>query len=241
MQTKHWEFIVNIKLLTVVVAVFLTAPALAQSAFQGFYGQISTGYESNTVNSAKLTGTDYGSPPNVSTSASPSSSSAPLVLGLGYTFSIKNNFTLGLGVDYSVLTQDTRDAGYSYPSIGGTNVYDYKFSISNRVNIFITPGYAINQNKLAYVKLGYSTQGVQYKQTNCCSSPSNTANVSGYVLGLGYKQMITDGLYGFAEANYYAYDKANLSSSYSDGPGGTVTSNPSLNAYNFLVGLGYKF
>jgi hypothetical protein len=220
--------------------IVLTGSAFAQTAFEGFYGQVSTGYEKNTVESVNLTGTDNGQLPNVSTSSSPSASSAPLVLGLGYTFKLQEKFTLGLGVDYSAVTQTTQASGFSYPSIS-SNTYDYDFSISNRFNIFIAPGYAIDDKKLAYVKLGYSNQDVQYSQTNCCSSPSNKANVSGYVLGLGYKQIISDGLYGFVEANYYGYSKANMSSTYSDGPGGTVSANPNLNAYNVLVGLGYKF
>lgn len=229
-----------IKLLVLSASALFTGSVFAQTAFEGFYGQVSTGYENNTVESVKLTGTDTGQSPNISTSSSPSSSSAPLVLGLGYTFKLQEKFTLGLGVDYSALKQTTQASGFSYPNIS-SDTYDYDFSISNRFNIFIAPGYAIDDKKLAYVKLGYSNQDVQYSQTNCCSSPSNKANVSGYVLGLGYKQIISNGLYGFIEANYYAYSKANMSSTYSDGPGGTVSANPNLNAYNVLVGLGYKF
>jgi hypothetical protein len=82
---------------------------------------------------------------------------------------------------------------------------------------------------------------VQYSQTNCCSSPSNKAQVSGYVLGLGYKQLITGGLYGFVEANYYSYAKPSLSSTYTDEGGGTVSSNPNVSAYNLLLGVGYRF
>ena len=221
-------------------AVVLSCSAVAQSQFVGAYGQLSTGYENNTVSSAQLTGTDYGSAPNKTNTLTTTSTSAPLVLGLGYTFNLKNNFTLGLGVDYSALTQDTQSAGFYYFG-DSRNTYDYKFSISNRFNAFIAPGYAIAQDKLFYAKLGYSTQSVQYSQTNCCSSPSNKAQVNGYLVGLGYKQFITKALYGFAEANYYAFGRPNLSSSYSDGPGGTVSSNPNVNAYNFLFGLGYRF
>lgn len=221
-------------------AVVLSCSAVAQSQFVGAYGQLSTGYENNTVSSAQLTGTDYGSAPNKTNTLTTTSTSAPLVLGLGYTFNLKNNFTLGLGVDYSALTQDTQSAGFYYFG-DSRNTYDYKFSISNRFNAFVAPGYAIAQDKLFYAKLGYSTQSVQYSQTNCCSSPSNKAQVNGYLVGLGYKQFITKALYGFAEANYYAFGRPNLSSSYSDGPGGTVSSNPNVNAYNFLFGLGYRF
>jgi len=230
-----------IKLSFISASIVLAGSAFAQTAFEGFYGQVSTGYENNTIESVALIGTDYGGVPNTSTSASPSSSGAPLVFGLGYTFKLQNKFTLGVGIDYSALTQTTDANGFSYPSIGSTNIYNYDFSISNRFNLFLAPGYAIDDKKLAYVKLGYSNQDVQYSQTNCCSAPSNKANVSGYVLGLGYKQIISNGLYGFVEANYYAYSKASMSSTYTDAPGGTISANPNSNAYNVLVGLGYKF
>jgi hypothetical protein len=215
--------------------------AFAQSQFVGAYGQISTGYENNGVSSAQLIGTNYGGTPNTTNSVNATSSSVPVVLGLGYVFPVQNNFTLGLGVDYSTLTQETSPAAFYYPTINNSPSFNYKFTISNRFSIFAAPGYAIDKNKLAYAKLGYSSQSVQYSQTNCCSSPSNKAQVGGYVLGLGYKQLITGGLYGFVEANYYAYAKPSLSSTYTDEGGGTVSSNPNVSAYNFLLGLGYRF
>ena len=227
-------------LITLFLAYCISTVALAQSQFVGAYGQISTGYENNTVSSAALTGTNYGSTPNTSNTVSTSTGSAPLVFGLGYVFPVQDKFTLGLGVDYYALTQETSPAAFYYRGIS-TATYNYKFTISNRFNIFITPGYSLDQDKLVYAKLGYSSQNVQYSQTNCCSSPSNKAQVSGYVLGLGYKQFITAGLYGFAEANYYSYASPNLSSTYTDAGGGTVSSNPNLSAYNFLLGLGYRF
>jgi len=229
------------QLIAILVMSLFAGPAIAQSAFSGFYGQISTGYENNKVSSAQMTGANYGSTPNTSNSVSATTSSAPLVLGAGYLFPVQNNFTLGVGVDYSALTQETSPAAFYYPSIQNSPNFNYKFTISNRFSVFITPGYAIDQDKLAYTKLGYSNQSVQYSQTNCCSSPSNKAQVSGYVLGLGYKQFITGGLYGFVEANYYGYAKPKLSSTYTDEGGGTVSSNPSVSAYNFLAGLGYRF
>jgi len=235
------KFITKVKLLLSCSGLILSCTTFAQSQFVGAYGQISTGYENNRVSSAQLIGTNYGGTPNTTNSVNITSSSAPLVLGLGYLFPVQNNFTLGLGVDYSALTQETSPTAFYYPSIKNSPSFNYKFTISNRFNIFVTPGYAIEQDKLAYAKLGYSSQSVQYSQTNCCSSPSNKAQVSGYVLGLGYKQLITSGLYGFVEANYYGYAKPNLSSTYTDEGGGTVSSNPNVSAYNFLLGLGYRF
>lgn len=231
----------TMKLLAGAATLLLSTTAIAQSAFEGAYGQISTGYENNTVDSVRLTGQDYGDVAHVSSRASPSSVSAPLVLGVGYTFSVTDRFTLGLGLDYSALSQTTDAAGFGYPSTGSSAIYDYNFAISNRYSLFVSPGYAIDMNKLAYAKLGYASQQIKYSQTNCCSSPSNKDTVNGYVLGLGYKQMITNGVYAFAEANYYAFESASLSSTYTDGPGGTVSANPKSKSYNFLVGVGYRF
>lgn len=216
--------------------------ASAQSAFEGFYGQASTGYEHTTVQDAQLTGTDFGSTPNLSNTVSPSFSGMPLILGVGYTWQVQDQFTLGLGIDYSFNSQkDTNAAVFTYPGTGSSTGYDYQFSVSDRMNVYLTPGYAIDSDKLLYAKLGYSTQRVQFSQTNCCSAPSNTANMNGYVIGLGYKQMIHAGFYGFAEINYFDYGRVNLSSTYTDDGGGTVTSNPSSNAYNLLFGVGYRF
>jgi len=115
--------------------------------------------------------------------------------------------------------------------------------------------------KLVYLKAGYSSVDVtQNASTGACigafgcfsntvlgqTTPgAQTKTVGGYVIGLGYKQMIAKGFYGFAEANYMSYGKANFSqtSNYTDGSGGSVTSNTSgsLNSYQALVGVGYKF
>ena len=38
------------KLLFVITTALLSASALAQSAFEGFYGQVGVGYESNSLN-----------------------------------------------------------------------------------------------------------------------------------------------------------------------------------------------
>jgi hypothetical protein len=235
------KFTSKVKFLLGYIVFILSCSAFAQSQFIGAYGQIATGYESNKVSSAQLTGTNYGGTPNTSNTVSTTTSSAPLVFGVGYIFPVQNKFTLGVGVDYSALTQETSASTFYYPTVNNSPNFSYKFTISNRYSIFVTPGYVVDQDKLAYAKLGYSSQAVQYSQTNCCSSPSNKAQTSGYILGLGYKQFITSGLYGYVEANYYAYAKPSLSSTYTDSPGGTVTSNPNVSAYNFLLGLGYRF
>ena len=69
---------------------------------------------------------------------------------------------------------------------------------------------------------------------------TQSKTVSGYVLGLGYKQIIAGGLYGYAEGNYMSYAKPSFSIA-STALGSTFSSNPSFNSYQLLVGVGYKF
>jgi len=239
------KIIKEIAALSVLVLGTVANPAVAQSAFTGFYGQISTGYEHNSAQSFDMIGTDNGGTPGNKSDGSFSSDSMPLVIGLGYTFQMTDRFMLGVGIDYAPLSQETSVAGISDSDEVGALVFDYHLTVSNRLNVFLSPGYAIDNNKLAYLKLGYSNQQLQYAQNNCCSTPSNKAHVDGYLIGLGYKQMISagsfEGLYGFVEANYQSYSKADMNATYTDGVGGTTTATPSSSAYNVLVGVGYRF
>jgi outer membrane immunogenic protein len=250
------------KLLVALAATGLVATsAFAQkSAFEGFYGQIATGYESNSLTGLNGSQTDTpatpGEPAVTFSAPNQTFGTAPLVVGLGYTFSLASQWTLGLGVDYSTLSQTSS----SYSSVlrggdaNGASLNGSTVKISNRYNIFVTPGYAIDKDKLVYLKAGYSSVQLQGNGPTSISGggesapisgfSSPTATVSGYVVGLGYKQIITGGLYGFAEGNYMSYGRANLSSSkaWSDGTGrSNFNSNPSLNSYQLLVGVGYKF
>ena len=238
------------KLLVAAAATVLASSVMAQSAFEGFYGQIATGYENNTIQNTNLVvgpNSDRShTGGTLSGGGTATSGSAPLILGLGYTFSLAPKFTLGLGADYSALSQTTNTATYNFgggcsdPNGGCAQV---KYKISNRYNIFVTPGFAIDKDKLAYLKVGYSGVTAQAQPQNGVANSFST-NLSGYVVGLGYKQIISGGFYGFGEANYYGYSKAsfNGTSPNTDGtPSQPISLNPGVNAYNFLVGVGYKF
>jgi hypothetical protein len=118
----------------------------------------------------------------------------------------------------------------------------------------------MDKDTLVYLMAGYSsvqteltgpssfTLGRFGTFTNAQLGQSSAGNqsktVSGYIVGLGYKQIIQGGLYGFAEANYMGYGNVtnSITQSYTNGTG-TFTSNTSasLNAYQLLVGVGYKF
>jgi outer membrane immunogenic protein len=231
------------KLLVAAAVTGLVGTANAQSAFEGFYGQIATGYENNSIQSSQTT---FTTTPNINAAPynNPSISfgNVPLIAGLGYTFSISNQFTLGIGADYSFITSKSGNTT-STPTAAGDDPATGYTKVSNRMNVYLTPGLVIDKNSLAYLKVGYSGQKVENFDT-ATNASLGSANVSGFILGLGYKQVISGGFYGFGEANYMSYGKKTISdsgacnslcSSY------TASTPTSSSAYNFLVGVGYRF
>ncbi|QWE20409.1 outer membrane protein [Polynucleobacter sp. AP-Kolm-20A-A1] len=226
------------RLLASVVVSLLAGTASAQSVFQGFYGQLSTGYENNTIANSSPTITGQISATGQGTGTS-SNGNVPLIAGLGYTFSLTPQYTLGLGADYSFLNQNTSNISTNWTGGASGNSGNYNYQISNRANIYVTPGYVLNKDALVYLKAGYSMENLQAKVSGGGSN-SNTATASGYIVGLGYKQMITSGIYGFAEGNYMSYSKPQMTSSIAAGT--NVNFNPGApSAYQILVGVGYKF
>lgn len=234
------------KLLLALTATGLVATsAFAQkSAFEGFYGQVATGYENNQASSLGATSTEAGQPTDNWNASNQSFGGVPLVIGAGYNFSVAPKWVVGLGVDYSAISQ--KSSAYSYTQ-GGVTLQGSTLEASNRYNVFVAPGYEIDKDKLVYLKAGYSGVTVKSNSPNSWSymgatgttpSVSQSKNLSGYLVGLGYKQFITGGLYGLAEFNYMSYSKSSFSSTQD---GVTTSSNPGLTAYQVLVGVGYKF
>jgi outer membrane immunogenic protein len=246
--------------------------AQAQSAFAGFYGQLSTGYESNQLGSQSDTArvTPYANSDTNNTGPSQTFGGAPLVLGIGYYWKATDKWLIGLGADYSALTQTSSEipktvnnAPGSTSVASGSNVTfnGSSMQLSNRFNLFITPGYAIDKDKLVYIKAGYSQVTAQYNVSTSLTRTANgvstktaatggsqSSNQGGYLLGLGYKQMFASGLYGFVEGNYMGYSAPSYTFTSTTGqatnPSGTRTvtaSFASLNSYQALIGLGYAF
>jgi opacity protein-like surface antigen len=238
----------KIKLLVAAAATVVASSAMAQSAFEGFYGQVGTGYEGNSVGSNNATVSALnGSNPEVYTAPNQSFGGAPLVIGLGYNFSIAPQWLLGLGVDYSLLSQTS--SSYTIRNSAGETASGQSMKASDRFNIFLTPGYVIDKDKLVYLKAGYSsvkatsnspTSYVDASSSGAISPALNnpSSTVGGYIIGLGYKQMITSGIYGFAEGNYMSYSKPSLVATNTNF---RSVVNPSINSYQLLVGVGYKF
>jgi hypothetical protein len=199
----------KIKLLVAAAATIMASSAMAQSAFEGAYGQLGIGYQSSKPK------TDSSEESYSSTTGFAS------VIAAGYNFQVTKDFLLGIGAEYSFLP--TSQANLTDTDDGMTLTEKYKNQ--NTYNIFLSPGIVISKDSLAYAKVGYT--GTSYKN----ESEGITDNLQGYSLGLGYKQIISGGLYGFAEGNYFSYNNKT-----------TACGNKlSGNSMNLLVGVGYKF
>jgi outer membrane immunogenic protein len=265
-------------LITILLTRFGASYAQAQSDFAGFYGQLSTGYESNQLGS--LSGSATEVPNNnsdiIRTAPSQTFSGTPLVFGAGYYWQANEKWLIGLGVDYSALSQTsssfpvsiTNASGNTTVAAGSTvTANGGSVQLSNRFNLFLTPGYAIDKDKLVYLKAGYSQVTTQFNRhssvtrtaangtsvTTPATGGSPSSNQGGYLVGLGYKQIITSGLYGFVEGNYMSYNSPSDSFTTtvtalntvhgisSTGTRTVTTKFNSLNSYQLLVGMGYAF
>lgn len=191
-------------LLTALLSGFV-GTASAQSAFEGFYGQVGIGYQSTK--------------PSMSGPTFQASSGFGSTIGAGYTFSIDKTFMLGVGAEYSPIPSSSS----TFTGEGGATG---SYKNQNTYNIFISPGVAIGKDALAYAKVGYTGTSLKFAD--------GTNNLTGYSVGLGYKQIISGGLYGFAEGNYLGYSNK----TFTDAVGPYQLK---ANSMNLLVGVGYKF
>jgi hypothetical protein len=213
----------KIKLLVAAAVTVVASSAMAQSAFQGFFGQVGVGYESASTSftGGTVEGTSY------SASANNSNSFAGTVAIGGY-FPVSGSFLLGVGAEYSPIPGSSANITLTIPA-ANPSTYSGTWKKKDSYNLFVSPAIAIDKDKLAYAKVGFT--GANIDAT--IDGSTNTTSYTGYSLGLGYKQIIQGGLYGFGEVNYAAY------SSKSDGAGFSGTNKPT--ATNVLVGVGYKF
>jgi outer membrane immunogenic protein len=202
---------------------FFAAPSFAQNAFEGFYGQIGIGYESTSpgFSSGTTSGFAYSVP------YESKSRGFAGVISVGGYMQMNQSFLLGLGVDYSPLS--TSNANWSMTIPGAGQLNENKFEKKSSYNIFVSPALAIDKDKLAYAKIGFAGLSAQ---TTDPENLKDTYNFTGYSLGLGYKQAINGGLYGFAEGNYFSYGSKTLIE---------ATGNIKPSTFNLLVGIGYKF
>jgi hypothetical protein len=225
------------KLLVAAAVAGLVGTVNAQSAFEGFYGQLGVGYENNSLSSRTFGVSGSGNSAGQTSSGGGFSG----VIGVGYNFSVAPKWILGIGGDYSPTSINTSTQNLCNTCANDDGTYtSQNYKVKNRYSLYVMPGYELDKDKLVYVKAGYSSQGITYQPKAYASSiNTKTDNQSGYVAGLGYKQLIDKNLYFFGEGNYYSYSKYTTNIATQGSTTYSQTQTPS--AYQFLVGVGYKF
>ena len=222
------------KILTILtMGTLFSTPTMAQSSFEGAFGQIGAGYESvnPTLGSASVQ-TGGGNYP--ATTSIQSANDFVAQASLGYYLSVTPKFLIGVGADWAFV--DGSVAYYSVNTPLGSGPGDYKKT--NAYDFYISPATPIGEDGLLYGKLGVATFDKTKTETG------KTIGFHGYNLGLGYKQFITGGFYGFAEANYYIYQNSTVQNCYATSstfPAYCLTSTTGLSNYNLMLGVGYKF
>ena len=234
-----------------VLATSANAQSAKKNAWEGFYGQVGVGYGTVTPSipggsAAVPAGFVPGVP--VATTATTSASNvnnlntAVANIAAGYNFAIDSSWVVGLGVSYdpgasSGATGQLTLTGSSAPLTGhALETQTATYQMKNVYSITVNPGYAIDNDKLAYLMLGYTGATVGLSSP---AIPYNTINLTGYTVGAGYKQMITNSLYMLGEVKYASYGQKTASAT---AHGVVPISQPvSANGAEVLIGVGYRF
>ena len=248
---------IKMSALVLAAASIASTGVMAQSsdaqAWAGPFVQAKVGYASfsPTVGNGSLalpaaSGTYNASASNLNT--------ATAAVDAGYNFAVDSKMTVGLGLTYYTGATGSANATLS-PVIGGTAgpQVNLNYQLKNLWAVTIQPGYAIDKERLVYAKVGYTgvTLGASGSSNPATlgyggygSSVSyQTVTLSGYTLGLGYKQSITNSLYWLGEINYGGFSNktATLGVNNNTLGNGTATGNFGGSGVDFLVGIGYRF
>ena len=212
----------------------LSSMQVSAQSFEGFYGQAGVGFQSvvPSLSNASITspsGTRYNMGTSVDTTNSFTGTAT-----LGYSFLVAPSFLLGFGGEYSPFAGQSGNVTYTNSQLNPSTISG-TYKLKNSYNFFISPGIVIDPQSVAYAKIGYTGAGIE--------AGGSTTNYTGYSLGLGYKRFVSGNLYAFGEGNYMSYGNKSETSSgpWASGGSYTAATTSSANAYNFLVGIGYKF
>ncbi len=188
------------KLLKAILSMFVFASSTAFSApiFEGLQLSVGVGGQGTNSSIAESGG-------SVSSPVSSNIGSTQL-LGLveaQYLKSVTNNFLIGFGGTYNFTnsnsTQDSSQLGFAG--------YPISLKLSNQYAIFLQPTYVIKEGTAIYAKVSYNHAQAQYNNqwySNYESGPTNFG-ISGYGLGIGLQNYLTDNIFVKVEGNYIQY------------------------------------
>lgn len=219
---------------TVPLIILLTsAAAVAEEErpnFEGFYTQIGVGgAHRKPSSSVDLTINGVETPATISNDASKNYWAGNLELG--YNWAISPDFLIGLGAAILPMGKRQQNStinirGRDYPFVTGSSAYNYSF--------FVAPMMKLGEDSVLYAKLGYQSTVIREDEIS---------DLSGYLVGLGYKRFFYRSLYAFGEFNYYDNKSQKIHRTMSLPSGATLDSNvnASTDLATALMGIGYQF
>lgn len=214
------------------------------NAWSGAYAQIGIGYASFMPSNQSGT-SKIAAPPLAGTYRNTSNAKningAATNLSIGYNLDLSDEFILGLGATFfpgasatSSLSISTTIPGYPTPPTTGV------YNVKNVYNLFLSPGYALDKDRLAYAKVGYAGATISANAPSGINAfPNQNIKINGVSFGFGYKQMITSSVYLMGEANYAAFNPTNVTVVTNSGT--VVNTNIKGNGLDLFVGVGYRF
>lgn len=209
-----------------------------RNTWEGVYGQVGLiGYASCIPEAANGTTTTPSGGVFPTFSTANHSNGFAANIAAGYNFEINKDYLLGVGAAlYPGKSKSTSTiASNSLGTITGTYNVDSLFSF------FLSPSYVINSDKLVYTKIGYTGATIHSSASGNAGGnfPQQSTQMSGMMYGLGYKQILSESIYAFAEANYAVYKEKQVFVTTDDNL--AVNSTAKASGYDVLFGIGYRF
>ena len=258
---------IKISALVLAAASIASTGAMAQSsktnAWEGADVAISVGYAQfmpkiGTGSTSPLTIPVLVAPPstyvNTNVGSAVASASASNVntgtanISAGYNFGINSDYVLGIRAAYYPGASSSASGSFAITAPGGGSPIpipagtplgspaSVQYNVKNLYAITLTPGYVIDKDRLAYLKVGYTGTSIGLNGPTLAYS---TVNLSGYTLGLGYKQMVSESIYLLGEFNYGGF--SNKTATVTNTSGVAITAPFGGSGIDFLVGVGYRF
>lgn len=224
----------HLYIVAAVAATLTSGAAFADTSnFDGFSIQVSSGIEQSK---AGLHNIYLNGAPTQYTRSDVSSNNTPLNIGIDYTTSLNDKFTLGILAEMNPLnTKLGTSSQYLAGVPSGSNVDD-TIKVHGQWGISLVPGYKINNESLGYLKFSYLSAKID--QTPINGTAATLRNMNGYGIGVGYKHTLSQKWQAFAETNYKKYTDKTALVANSLLP---YTNSAVLNGYNILFGISYKF
>ena len=251
---------VKISALVLAMAGMFATSANAQSSkvnpWEGADVAVSFGYGQFTPKIGTITTSAlrFPTPAGYTTAASGTSSASvndvttgTANISAGYNWGINSNYVLGLRATYYPGASSAASGSFTtstaavaspiyFPAGTSLGAAPISYNVKNLYSIVLTPGYAIDKDRLVYAKVGYTGATIGLNGPTLAYS---STNLTGYSLGVGYKQMISQSLYLLGEFNYAGFSNKTVTLTNTSGVNLTGTFGGS--GIDFLVGVGYRF